>query len=681
LYNYTYEYDKAGNQTQKVETKAGSQGLATSYQYDRLNHLLKVTEPGSLVTEYTYDPAGNRLTEAKTSEGKTKLVTYTYNEQNRLISTKEDIGTTKESVEYIYDNNGNLLYSKKEQLTLITDPKNIPEASFSMFIPGQTTKEENPFVSWISSYQYDEFNQMTKSTTADGVIENKYNGEGLRAEKTLDGELTRYLYIEDQPVLEVDQNGQETARNIVGTNMVSRIVDKTSEMYYLYNGHGDVTELITPQGDIAAEYTYDAFGVPKTTTGKADNPFRYAGYQYDESGLYYLKSRMYNPVIARFMQEDTYRGELNDPLSLNLYAYCNNNPLIYDDPDGHGILKKIKSAVKAVTKIVAKAVTKTTAAIKAGTDKITTAVKAATMVVKTNGTKAEAVIKTNTAASAVVTKPTNAVSKVSSAVSVAVKNTASSGTSSSSARGSTASSSSSSSGGKLSSGPSSKGSSSGSSSSRNSTITNFAAGVAASVDNNMFFGAAQGITKNKMQSDSTAFKAGKVIGDMGSIIAGGQAIAGGTAAEVGGLGLDATGVGAFAGVPLNVAGAAAIAYGSATFSRGTSSLFNDSLDLMSGNGGGNAPQEGVGGKGWRGDKTWKSNVNEISAGGTIENINGSIPRQQEAIDLINSSGGKVVRVEGAHPEGGISNHTYPHINYITSSGTKGTIRIEEVINK
>lgn len=51
---------------------------------------------------------------------------------------------------------------------------------------------------------------------------------------------------------------------------------------------------------------------------------------------------MYNPVIARFMQEDTYRGELNDPLSLNLYAYCNNNPLIYSDPTGHGLLDKIK---------------------------------------------------------------------------------------------------------------------------------------------------------------------------------------------------------------------------------------------------------------------------------------------------------------------------------------------------
>jgi len=199
LYDYTYTYDNAGNQLSKTETKNGGVGLVTTYQYDRLNRLLKVTEPESVVTEYTYDQAGNRKTEAKTTNGETKLLTYNYNEQNRLISTKEDIGTTKETVAYIYDNNGNLLYSKKEQLALITDPKNIPPVTFSMFILGQTTEEENPFVAWMSSYEYDEFNQMIKSITKAGVIENRYNGEGLRTEKTLNDELTHFLYIETSP--------------------------------------------------------------------------------------------------------------------------------------------------------------------------------------------------------------------------------------------------------------------------------------------------------------------------------------------------------------------------------------------------------------------------------------------------------------------------------------------------
>lgn len=81
---------------------------------------------------------------------------------------------------------------------------------------------------------------------------------------------------------------------------------------------------------------------------KDKNSIRYAGYQYDsetevrdangkviETGLYYLNARMYDPKVARFLQEDTYRGQPNDPLSLNLYTYVKNSPLIYYDPTGH----------------------------------------------------------------------------------------------------------------------------------------------------------------------------------------------------------------------------------------------------------------------------------------------------------------------------------------------------------
>ena len=52
-------------------------------------------------------------------------------------------------------------------------------------------------------------------------------------------------------------------------------------------------------------------------------------------GLYYLHARFYDPSTARFMSMDTYAGDQTDPLSLNLYAYCQNNPVIYVDPTGH----------------------------------------------------------------------------------------------------------------------------------------------------------------------------------------------------------------------------------------------------------------------------------------------------------------------------------------------------------
>ncbi|MEQ2390660.1 RHS repeat-associated core domain-containing protein, partial [Waltera intestinalis] len=62
-----------------------------------------------------------------------------------------------------------------------------------------------------------------------------------------------------------------------------------------------------------------------------NNRIRYTGQQYDElTEQYYLRARYYNPVAGRFMQEDVYQGD-----GLNLYAYCGNNPVVYDDPSGY----------------------------------------------------------------------------------------------------------------------------------------------------------------------------------------------------------------------------------------------------------------------------------------------------------------------------------------------------------
>lgn len=104
----------------------------------------------------------------------------------------------------------------------------------------------------------------------------------------------------------------------------------------MYNGHADVTALVDGTGAVQATYYYDAFGNITQQTGTVNNNITYSGYQYDkESGLYYLNSRYYDPVIARFLSEDTFLGDRNDPLSLNLYTYCHNEPLMYSDPTGH----------------------------------------------------------------------------------------------------------------------------------------------------------------------------------------------------------------------------------------------------------------------------------------------------------------------------------------------------------
>jgi RHS repeat-associated protein len=119
----------------------------------------------------------------------------------------------------------------------------------------------------------------------------------------------------------------------------------------MYNGHADVTALLDTAGNVVATYYYDAFGNILAQTGTVNNSILYTGYQYDkETGLYYLNARMYDPITARFMQEDTYTGEHSDPLSLNLYTYCKNKPLIYSDPTGHNTMEDYKYQTDMTTR-------------------------------------------------------------------------------------------------------------------------------------------------------------------------------------------------------------------------------------------------------------------------------------------------------------------------------------------
>ena len=118
--------------------------------------------------------------------------------------------------------------------------------------------------------------------------------------------------------------------------------------HYLYrkNLFGDITA-IYDRDTCVAKYAYDAYGVckvmnPDGTENTDDdfignvNPIRYSGYYYDVgTGFYYLQTRYYDPQIGRFLNMDGL--EYLDPETvggLNLYAYCNCNPVMYVDPDG-----------------------------------------------------------------------------------------------------------------------------------------------------------------------------------------------------------------------------------------------------------------------------------------------------------------------------------------------------------
>ena len=103
-------------------------------------------------------------------------------------------------------------------------------------------------------------------------------------------------------------------------------------------GSFDDTPSKVATGKAVASYSYDPYGAVISKSGSlADlNPLRYRGYYYDtETGFYYLQSRYYDPALGRFINGDSYAATGQGYLGFNMFAYCNNNPVISKDPSGH----------------------------------------------------------------------------------------------------------------------------------------------------------------------------------------------------------------------------------------------------------------------------------------------------------------------------------------------------------
>jgi len=94
---------------------------------------------------------------------------------------------------------------------------------------------------------------------------------------------------------------------------------------------------------------YLPYGSQVQNNASRHNKIGYAGEQFErDTGLTYIKSRHYNPDIGRFMQVDPAGFRLNNLQSINTYAYANNNPYRYKDPNGESPIDVIFFTIDAV---------------------------------------------------------------------------------------------------------------------------------------------------------------------------------------------------------------------------------------------------------------------------------------------------------------------------------------------
>jgi len=385
LSSYTYTYDLAGRQDSKTDSYG-----TTRYEYDACGRIEKVTAPGK-TTVYTYDGAGNResLTETYTSQqydtvlarnGERKEVTYKqktshyfYSNANKLLRIVEtmygedgEIIVLAKAINYGYDDNGNQTHQTVEYATPAEGTAG-ESFNLSVYTDDQTTGFDRIIESIYN--RYDGFNRLIATESIkDGIktkSEFKYNGDDLRIEKKVTkgdetARVTRYIYSGNYVVAETDENNAFMVKYVRGLGYISRIDGTNKVSYFLYNGHGDVVQTVDKDGNIENQYEYDIFGNTVLTiegetatheNGGYSNAIRYAGEFYDsETGLYYLRARYYDSYVGRFISEDTFGGFEHNPLSLNRYTYCYNDPIQYVDPTGHLTQqqqKLIQSAINA----------------------------------------------------------------------------------------------------------------------------------------------------------------------------------------------------------------------------------------------------------------------------------------------------------------------------------------------
>lgn len=307
---YVYTYDGNGNITSVTH---GSD--VVTYAYDELNQLVRVNDSAAnTTTVYSYDLGGNILSKSEYNYTTGTLPnlareTYTYS----YDSDWKDLLVNYNGTPITYDENGNpisyrgydMVWSGRQLRSMSGDEQNLVFAYNENGLRVEKTVNHTP--SGSSAY-------TTRTAYA-------YSGTQLMAETRYDNSgaeeaVLHYSYDTEGSLVSVNYNG--------------------TEYYYLRNGQNDVVGLIDGNGNTVVEYTYDAWGKLLTTTGTyastlgVDNPFRYRGYYYDEeTGLYYLQSRYYDPETCRFINADDvlFIGATGTILSTNLLSYCENNPV------------------------------------------------------------------------------------------------------------------------------------------------------------------------------------------------------------------------------------------------------------------------------------------------------------------------------------------------------------------
>ena len=248
---------------------------------------------------------------------------YSYDDNNRLVSSVKNIGSTSYYTDYTYDRNGN--QTKIEKYTKNND------GVFKLSIVNGISKGNRG----IEEFTYNSLNQLTGYESITGQYngkaglkaEYKYMANGYRLSKSVNGQETRYLWDKDNVVAELNDMNVISQKYYRGCNLIC----DDSNNYYMHDIHGNIIEIYRGNNKYCNDwYIYNAFGTNKYFDDtSAPNKWGYCDQLMDfETGNYYMRARYYNPDTGRFISEDPIKD------GSNWYSYCGGNPVMFWDPIG-----------------------------------------------------------------------------------------------------------------------------------------------------------------------------------------------------------------------------------------------------------------------------------------------------------------------------------------------------------
>ena len=199
------------------------------------------------------------------------------------------------------------------------------------------------------TYTYDAANRL-KTASSNGVliVTNFYDAKSRRVKKvTQDATMTffydgwnlveeRIAYTNGTTTTICYFWGKDLSGTLQGAGGVGGLLYLTIDgVPYVpdYDNIGNITRYLDANGNVVAQYTYDAFGGTLSQIGTMCDVFRhrFSTKYYDaETRLCYYLMRYYLPLIHRWLNRDP----IEEDGGINLYGFCRNSPLFFFDDFG-----------------------------------------------------------------------------------------------------------------------------------------------------------------------------------------------------------------------------------------------------------------------------------------------------------------------------------------------------------